>query len=672
MCIECHCYHTTPVYLKVRKTREEKKNRKNFIYKPKEPIKLPVVDIWRNMTVQELSDSCGRSVNEVLQAISYTDNSKYTKNTTIENRNVLYDAVKKLGAKYKVIPRPDENVKDDSVNCDAVRRPPPDPSVTVKRHPVVTIMGHVDHGKTTLLDSLRHTSVVASESGGITQHIGAFNVTLDSGEKITFLDTPGHAAFSAMRARGANATDIVILVVAADDGVMEQTIQSIRMAKEANVPIIVAINKIDKPDADIERTKRMLAEQGIHVESCGGEVPSVNISALKGLNLNELMETVVAQAEIMNLRGDPKGFVEGVVIEVTTEHGRGKLATALIQRGTLRKGSILVSGLAWAKVRAMFDHVGNTISEAKLSDAVQIIGWRELPSAGDLLLEVENERRVNVVLNYRQSQQAKDKAVDALDVIQKKQEEHNLVYKAALMERKALGRTRRIRKGPRTKEIIDDGIPRVNVVIKADVVGSVEAILDVFETYGDENRCRLDVVHYGIGPVTENDVELAEAFDGFIYTFHTSVPKSVELIANKLNVPIHHFKVIYKLIDAIKTEICKKLPPGHQEEKLGEANVLQYFQINERRKKVGVAGCRCISGVLKKNEMYRILRNDEIIYEGKLAAMKHLKEDVNTIKTNIECGLRFQDPDVIVQPGDTIICYTVHEVPASVDWDPGF
>ncbi|KAH0568056.1 translation initiation factor IF-2, mitochondrial isoform X1 [Cotesia glomerata] len=670
-CIECNCYHTTPAFFKRRKTREEKAQ--GFTPKPKATIKLPVINVWKNMTVRELSESTGRSVNDVLEAISYFDAQRYNKNTIIEDKRIIFGAVAKLGAKYKIVPSPHEE-KQESKDCDAVKRPPPDPSICIKRHPVVTVMGHVDHGKTTLLDSLRHTSVVSSEFGGITQHIGAFNVTLDTGEKITFLDTPGHAAFSAMRARGAQATDIVVLVVAADDGVMEQTIQSIKMAKEAQVPIIVAINKIDKPEADIKRTQNMLAQQGIQVEALGGEVPSVNISALKGLNLKDLVETIVAQAEIMDLKGDPKGPVEGVVIEVSTEVGRGKLATALIQRGTLRKGTVLVCGLAWAKVRAMFDHAANPVSEAKLSDAVQIIGWRELPSVGEEIIEVEDEQRVHLVLRFRKTLEDKFKAVEALEVIKQRQAEHEKVYKVQLQERRALGRYRKSREpGPRKKEIQDDdGIPRLNVLVKGDVVGSVEAILDVFDTYGDENRCHLDVVHYGIGPVSEDDVELAKAFDAIIYTFNVNAPKKIEELAKKFKIPIHSYKVIYKLIDDIKNEICKKLPPDQVEEKLGEANVLQHFEITERKKKVNVAGCRCTDGILKKDAHFRIIRNREQIYEGKVKEIRHLKSEVNSIKSGVECGLRFENPDVVVEPGDTVICYVIHEVSPSVNWDPGF
>lgn len=455
---------------------------------------------------------------------------------------------------------------------------------------------------------------------------------------------------------------------------MEQTVQSIKMARDANVPIIVAVNKIDKSEANIKKTHQMLAEQGIHVEALGGDVPSVNISALKGTNLNELIDTIAAQAEIMDLKGDPKGFVEGIILEVSTEIGRGKLATALIQRGTLRKGSILVSGVAWAKVRAMFDHAGKPVSEASLAEAVQIIGWRELPMAGDEIIEVEDERRAHIVMNYRQSLQAKAKEPEIIEFVKKQQEEHDTEYHKQLNEKRALGRRRATPKGPRKKEIIDNdnGIPRLNIIIKGDVLGSVEAILDVFDTYGDEKRCRLDVVHYGIGGITESDIELADAFNAIIYTFNTPTSRKISDMADKMGVIISSQRVIYKLIDDVKEQICKKLSPEKVEEVIGKANILQHFEITDRKKKVNVAGCRCVNGILKKTALFRLIRQEEIIYEGKLSSMKHLKDDVTTIKSGIDCGLQFEDSSVIVEPGDTLICYTLHDVPPTVKWDPGF
>ncbi|XP_043273358.1 translation initiation factor IF-2, mitochondrial isoform X2 [Venturia canescens] len=671
LCIECHCYHTTPLYFKKRKTAEERKKKMvPILTKPKSTV----VDIWRNMTVAELATATNRSVNQVLEAISYSDTAVYKSNTIIGNHYVLYDAVRKLGLKFRMASKPTDSHTME-IKHDAVKRPPPDPAVLVKRHPVVTVMGHVDHGKTTLLDSLRNTSVVASEFGGITQHIGAFNVTLASGERMTFLDTPGHAAFKAMRERGANTTDMVILVVAADDGVMEQTVESIRMAREANVPIIVAINKIDKPTADIERTQRMLSQQGILVEELGGDIQSVNISALHGTNLTALVETVATQAELMNLKGDPTGFAEGVVIEASTDPGRGKLATVLIQRGTLNKRAVLVSGVAWAKVRSMFDHAGQPLSEAKLSEAVQIIGWRDLPAAGDEILEVENERKAHLIMQYRQSKQAEQRALEEVKFIEKKQAEHQEVYKAYLEKKRSsrIGRYRPLSSvGPRKKEIQDDGVPKLNILLKGDVAGSIEAILDVFDTYTDEDRCRLHIVHYGVGPLTESEVELAQAFEAIIYCFNTSTTPSAATIVEENKLPVRHHKIIYKLVDDVKGEITKRLPPGEAEEIFGKANVLQLFVITERKKKWNVAGCRCTEGLLKKRAMFKLKRDNRIIYEGKLASMRHLKSEVDSIKNGVECGLRFEDPNVSIEPGDTLICYRTYETPPETNWDPGF
>ncbi|TGZ53879.1 mitochondrial translation initiation factor 2 isoform X1 [Temnothorax longispinosus] len=666
-CTQCQRFHTTPQYFK------GKPKRKIIPFtqiKPK--AKLPVVDIWNRMTVSELATSTERNIDDVMEAISLTDSvGHYNKNTVVEDPNVLYKAVRKLGLKFKVIPSPDSKVEKSTKDYNVVKRPPPDESVLIKRRPVVTIMGHVDHGKTTLLDTLRNTSVVKTEFGGITQHIGAFNVTLKTGETVTFLDTPGHAAFNIMRMRGAQVTDIVVLVVAADDGVMEQTIESIHMARAANVPIIVAINKIDKPEADITRTQKMLAQQGIQVEAMGGDIQSINISALHGTNLDILTEAIALQAELVGLKGDPTGLVEAVVIECSTDRQRGKLATALIQRGTLRKGALLVSGLTWAKVRAMFDHSGNPVMEAKLSDAVQIIGWKNLPTAGDEILEVENERKVRMVMRYREAEKATQLAQEHKIAADKKHEEYLKEYKEHLAKRRALGRYRKLIT-PIKNENPDDEIPKLNVVIKGDVAGSVEAILDVFNTYGSDDKCQLSVIHYGVGPVAETDLQMADTFDAIIYPFNVGVTKDLQQEANKKKISIRPYNVIYKLIDDIKKELNKRLPMVDAEEVLGEANVLQEFEITDKKKKIKVAGCRCVKGVLKKDAMYRLMRGQEILYTGKLVSMRHLKNETDTIKTDVECGLRFEDSTLSFKTGDVLICYKIYQKPQETDWDPGF
>ncbi|KAL0124558.1 hypothetical protein PUN28_006419 [Cardiocondyla obscurior] len=665
-CIQCQHYHTTPQYFKSRSKRVNVFNN----LKPKK--KLPVVDIWKRMTVSELASSTARDIDDVLNAIFVFDSTgRYNKNTVIEDQTILHNAVRNLGLKFKVIPRPDNKVEESTKDCNAVRRPQADESVLIKRRPVVTIMGHVDHGKTTLLDTLRNTSIVKTEFGGITQHIGAFNVTLKTGETITFLDTPGHAAFNIMRMRGAQVTDIVVLVVAADDGVMDQTVESIEMAKAANVPIIVAINKIDKPNADIARTQKMLAQQGILVEAMGGDIQSVNVSALHGTNLDILTEAVALQAELVGLKGDPTGLVEAVVIESTTDCYRGKLATVLIQRGTLRKGAFLVSGLTWAKVRAMFDHSGKLVTEAKLSDAVQIIGWKDLPSAGDEILEVENERKVRMVLRYREEEKATQLAQEHKIAADKKHEEYLKIYKEHQAKRRAIGRYVKI-SAPVQNEKPDDGIPKLNVVVKGDVAGSVEAILDVFNTYGSDDKCQLSVVHYGVGPVTETDLEMADMFNAIIYPFNVGITKDLQEKADKKMILIRPYNIIYKLIDDVKKEINKKLPLIDAENVIGEANVLQEFEITDKKKKVNVAGCRCIKGNLKRDAMYRLMRGQTLIHTGKLASMRHMKNETETIKTDVECGLRFEDPTISFKPGDVLICYQIYQKPQQTDWDPGF
>ncbi|XP_015178130.1 PREDICTED: translation initiation factor IF-2, mitochondrial isoform X1 [Polistes dominula] len=633
--------------------------------------KRPLVNLWSGMKVDELAIILKRDIKDILSAASLSDkNKRYSFDSDINDPQILSSIVRKLGFRYKIVPKPTD-VQQKQEDYDAVVRPPPDESVLVNRRPVVTIMGHVDHGKTTLLDALRDTSVVDTEFGGITQHIGAFNVELITGEKITFLDTPGHAAFTSMRERGAQVTDIVVLVVAADDGVMEQTIQSIDMAKAANVPIIVAINKIDKHNADILRTQKMLQQQGIIVEQLGGEVQCVNISALKGTNLNTLVEAIALQAEIIGLKGDPTGLVEGVVIECRNDKARGKLSTALIQRGTLKKNSVLVSGTAWAKVRSMFDHAGKPVIQASLSDAIQIMGWRELPDVGDKILEVKNEQEAHTVIRYRQKQIDNIKAEEHKKGAELKLHEHLIEYTERLAKRRAMGR-KYYKREPRKKEDTTDPTPKLNIILKTDVSGSAEAILDVIGTYTADELCRLNVVHYGVGSVTENDLELASTFDAIIYLFNISISNAMQKNAIANNIIIRPCNVIYKLIDDIKNEINLKLPLKDSEEIIGEADFLKQFDVKIEKKKVSIAGCQCTKGILKKNELYHLKRGDNIVYTGKLLSMRHHKEEVDTIKSGTECGLRFVNSSITFQPGDKIICFKPYQEKQTIEWDAGF
>ncbi|XP_041353564.1 translation initiation factor IF-2, mitochondrial-like [Gigantopelta aegis] len=635
------------------------------------PIKQEVITIHPSMTVIELAEAMNRDTDHVFDVLAYIEGGiKYDKdNSVIDNMKVIQEVVKKSGFRSKLGQRTSGvKVKE---NKDIVKQPPPDPAVLTRRPPIVTIMGHVDHGKTTLLDALRKSNVVAQEFGGITQHIGAFMVKLKTGEGITFLDTPGHAAFSAMRARGAQVTDIVVLVVAAEDGVMNQTVESISHAKTAEVPVIVAINKIDKPEADIERTKQMLLEHQLILEDFGGDVQAVPISALKGTNLLELEEAIVTQAEVMELKADAVGLVEGTVIESSTDSGRGKLATVVIRRGTLKKGFCLVAGTAWGKVRGMFDDNGHPIQEAPPSTPVEIIGWKDLPSAGDEVLQVESESIAREVTTWRKDQQAMKKVEEDQVMIDEKRAEHDHVYREELIKRRAAGRKRPPRTQKQKEIIITHEGPQLALILKGDVDGSVEAILDTLDSFHSK-KCRLDLIHYGVGNITESDVELAKAFNGEIFGFNVQASDPVSKSAASKQVPIRLHKVIYKLFDELKASLSSRLPVLKEEETIGEARVQQVFTITEGTKKVPVAGCRCTRGVLYKKKHFKVLRGEEVVYDGPVSSLKHFKNEVDSIKTDVECGISLEDRGMKFKVGDIIRCYDMQEVTQDIDWEPGF
>uniref|UniRef100_A0A8C4VLC8 Translation initiation factor IF-2, mitochondrial n=1 Tax=Gopherus evgoodei TaxID=1825980 RepID=A0A8C4VLC8_9SAUR len=591
------------------------------------PIKLKIerqeVNIQPRMTVEDLARAMDKDIDHVYEALLLTGVAL----DSLEPDSVLEEVwikevVKKSGMKYKWAKLKQEKVRE---NKDAVKRPPADPALLTPRPPVVTILGHVDHGKTTLLDSLRKTQVAAMEAGGITQHIGAFLVHLPSGEKITFLDTPGHAAFSAMRARGTQVTDIVILVVAAEDGVMKQTIESIQHAKNAKVPIILAINKCDKPEADPERVKKELLAHDVVCEEYGGDVQAVHISALKGENLMALAEATVALAEVLELKADSTGLVEGTIIESRTDQGRGPITTAIIQRGTLRKGYILVAGKSWAKVRLMFDENGKTVDEATPSMPVEIVGWKEVPSAGAEILEVESEQRAREVVDWRNYAEQQEKIKQDMEVIEAKQKEHKDAYKK---ERESLSNlTWRQRKAAlyktnkhlivmRSKERVESDKNVLPVIVKGDVDGSTEAILNILDSYNADSECELDVIHFGVGDVSENDINLAETFKG-------------------------------------------------------EASVLTTFCVTVGKSKVPVAGCRVQKGQLDRKLKFKLIRNRDVIWKGFLTSLKHHKDDAQVIKTGMDCGLSL-DKNIEFNIGDEIICYEEKEVERTISWDPGF
>ncbi|XP_029642566.1 translation initiation factor IF-2, mitochondrial isoform X1 [Octopus sinensis] len=659
-------FMSSPVYLAKRK-----KKRDPVRFKPKPLDKdAKVIPISPNMTVDELAKALEKDTDHVFEALTFVkdgDNYEYV-NSVIDDIEVIKGVVKKSGMKWTPAPK---RITKEKESKDFVRQEPPLPDSLIKRPPVVTIMGHVDHGKTTLLDSLRKTNVVSTEFGGITQHIGAFSVSLPSKEKITFLDTPGHAAFFAMRARGALLTDIVVLVVAADDGVMQQTIESIKHAQNFKVPLIIAINKTDKPGVDIEKCKRELLSYEVIVEDLGGEVPVVPISALKGTNLIDLCENIVALAEILELKGDPTGFVEGHVVESYTDLHRGKLATVIVERGTLKKGAYLIAGPAWAKVRAMFDERGQLVQAAGPSTPVEVIGWRELPNAGEEIFQVSTEQRLKEIINWRKQQQMEQKKEKDQVFIDQKRFEHQIVYEAELEKRREAGRKRKIWT-MKTKETVTsyEG-PQLSIVLKGDVDGSLEAIMDTLDTYKSQ-ECRLDFLHYGIGSVTENDVEMAAAFEGIIYGFNVDIPDSVAKLAKAKKVPVNLHKVIYKLFNDLKDRLSEQLPLLTKEEIVGEANILEIFQVTVNKKKHPVAGCLCTKGKLMKNLNFKVLHNDEVIYDGNISSMKHFKHEVDTIKTDFECGISLEDLTIQFQRGDRLICYKEIQEPQSIKWDVGF
>jgi translation initiation factor IF-2 len=511
-----------------------------------------------------------------------------------------------------------------------------DSTDTEPRSPVVTVMGHVDHGKTSLLDALRHANVVSGEAGGITQHIGAYQVTSpESGKKITFIDTPGHAAFTAMRARGAKVTDIVVLVVAADDGVMPQTVEAINHAKAAKVPMIVAINKIDKPDAKPERVRTELLQYEVQVESLGGDVVDVEVSAKNKTNLDRLLEMIALQAEILDLKTNSTRPAEGTVIEAKLDRGRGPVATVLVQRGTLKVGDIVVAGAEMGRVRALISDQGDTIEEAGPSVPVEVLGFNGPPEAGDRLAVVENEARARQITSYR-SHQKRENAAASISGMRGSLEQ-------MMSQLKTSGR----------KEF--------PLIIKADVQGSLEAILGSLEKLGtDEVAAR--ILHAGVGGISESDVTLAEGFNAAIIGFSVRANKEAAAAAKRNGIEIRYYNIIYDLVDDVKKAMSGLLAPTLRETMLGNAQILEVFNIS----KVGkVAGCRVTDGTVERGANVRLIRDNVVVHEGKLSTLKRFKDEVKEVQSGQECGMAFENySDMRV--GDIIECYRVESIQRSL------
>jgi len=591
---------------------------------PKEKL-VREVTIPEAITIQELANRMSERAVDVIRMLM--KQGAMHKITDVIDADTAQLIAEELGHSVKRVAAADVeeglfDVVDDSTD-------------TEPRSPVVTVMGHVDHGKTSLLDALRHANVVSGEAGGITQHIGAYQVAAPSGQKITFIDTPGHAAFTAMRARGAKVTDIVILVVAADDGVMPQTIEAINHAKAAKVPMIVAINKIDKPEAKPERVRTELLQHEVQVESFGGDVVDVEVSAKNRTNLDKLLEMISLQAELLELKTNSQRPAEGTVIEAKLDRGRGPVATVLVQRGTLRVGDIIVAGAEMGRVRALISDQGETIEEAGPSVPVEVLGFNGPPEAGDRLAVVENEARARQVTSYRAHQKRENAAA-------------NISGMRGSLEQMM-------------SQLKTTGRKDFPLVIKADVQGSLEAILGSLEKLGtDEVAAR--ILHAGVGGISESDVTLAEGFNAAIIGFSVRANKEAAAAAKRNGIEIRYYNIIYDLVDDVKKAMSGLLAPTLRETMLGNAQILEVFNIS----KVGkVAGCRVTDGTVERGANVRLIRDNVVVHEGKLSTLKRFKDEVKEVQSGQECGMAFENyHDMRV--GDVIECYRVETIQRSL------
>jgi translation initiation factor IF-2 len=582
------------------------------------------VVIPETITVQELANRMAARGGEVVKAL-FRMGVMATLTQTIDADTAELVA-QEFGHRVKRVAEDDVELGlEGAVDEEAALRPRP---------PVVTIMGHVDHGKTSLLDALRKTDVAAREAGGITQHIGAYQVEVPGGQKVTFIDTPGHEAFTAMRARGASVTDMVVLVVAADDGVMPQTIEAIKHARAANVPLIVAVNKIDKPGVNLDRVRNELLQHEVVVESLGGEVQEVQVSALKGANLDKLLEAILLQAEILDLRANPDRPAEGTVIESKLDRGRGPVATVLVQRGTLKQGDIVVAGAEWGRVRALVNDKGQQVKFAGPSAPVEVLGLSGVPSAGENMIAVDSEARAREVSEFRQ-RKLREKAAAAMGAA-----------RGSLNEMLA-----RIQAGEQKE---------VAVVVKADVQGSAEAINVTLGKLGNE-EVKVRVLHSAVGQITESDIQLAKASNAVVVAFNVRATSQAREMASRDGVDIRYYSIIYQVADDIEALVKSRLAPVQRENFIGYATILQVFDI----KKVGrVAGCRVTEGVVRRGCGFRLIREGVVVHEGELSTLRRFKDDVKEVTNGYECGMGFKNFDDI-RVGDQIECFETETVAAA-------
>lgn len=585
---------------------------------PQEKIIKEVI-IPETITVQELANRMAEKSADVIKRLMSLG-VMATINQAID-ADTAQIVVEDMGHKFKRVA--DSDVEEGLTG-------PADTEADLKpRAPIVTVMGHVDHGKTSLLDALRETNVAAKEAGGITQHIGAYQIKVANGQKITFIDTPGHEAFSEMRARGAKVTDIVVLVVAANDGIMPQTVEAIRHAQAAEVPIVVAINKIDLPGADPLRVKTELLQYGIGVEEMGGECLCAEVSAKKRINIDKLVEAILLQAEMLDLKANPNHAAEGAVIEAKMEKGRGSVATVLVQRGTLHVGDILIAGKEWGRVRAMFNEHGRKVSEAEPATPVEVLGLQGTPMAGDTFVVVKDETQAKEVTGYRIRKERDAKLVKSAKSAMEQ-----------MMDKIKSGESKHL-----------------SVIIKADVQGSIEALEGTLKKLSND-EVSVQILHSAVGPISESDITLAKASDAFVIGFNVRANAQARDMAHRDGVDIRYYSIIYTVVDDVKKALEGMLTPELREKILGYAQIRSVFNITGVGK---VAGCMITEGMVKRGAKIRLLRDNVVIHDGNLGQLKRYKDDVKEVKEGYECGMSFENYNDI-QVNDSIECYEVEEI----------
>ena len=585
---------------------------------PQEKIIKEVI-IPETITVQELANRMAEKSADVIKRLMSLG-VMATINQAID-ADTAQIVVEDMGHKFKRVA--DSDVEEGLTG-------PADTEADLKpRAPIVTVMGHVDHGKTSLLDALRETNVAAKEAGGITQHIGAYQIKVANGQKITFIDTPGHEAFSEMRARGAKVTDIVVLVVAANDGIMPQTVEAIRHAQAAEVPIVVAINKIDLPGADPLRVKTELLQYGIGVEEMGGECLCAEVSAKKRINIDKLVEAILLQAEMLDLKANPNHAAEGAVIEAKMEKGRGSVATVLVQRGTLHVGDILIAGKEWGRVRAMFNEHGRKVSKAEPATPVEVLGLQGTPMAGDTFVVVKDETQAKEVTGYRIRKERDAKLVKSAKSAMEQ-----------MMDKIKSGESKHL-----------------SVIIKADVQGSIEALEGTLNKLSND-EVSVQILHSAVGPISESDITLAKASDAFVIGFNVRANAQARDMAHRDGVDIRYYSIIYTVVDDVKKALEGMLTPELREKILGYAQIRSVFNITGVGK---VAGCMITEGMVKRGAKIRLLRDNVVIHDGNLGQLKRYKDDVKEVKEGYECGMSFENYNDI-QVNDSIECYEVEEI----------